>query len=127
MVNFDIDFDKLAHRIYHKSNLLHIKFEPSQIYSFLKSVEASFGELNFDAIMIGIVKQGEDISRADIMNYSPTYNKRTPTLWKEEKPHVTYFKIDYHESEKPMLIFEREMLFGQSVTLNKANNIFRPV
>lgn len=116
--SYEIEYDAFSHRVFHQSNLLLITLSNTLIQTFLKKQVEVYGDMTFESIVVQIVKQTSAVVEADLMNYSPTYDKMHPTIWVHEKEPLTYVKLTQVESKVDKAPYiDSEILMGQSISI----------
>ena len=85
--------------MYNKANLISLRLTREQ----LEGVEQ---------IVIVAERRSKSVSLRDIMNLSPTYDKRTPTIWKHEKDPKIYLSVRVEQEEEVIVVKSKDLVYG---------------
>ena len=89
-------------RVYNKGNLISLLLSREQ----LEEVEQ---------ILIVSERRSKSVSMRDIMNLSPTFDKRTPTVWKHEMDPKIYLSITVEKEREVTLLKSSDLVYWNTV------------
>jgi hypothetical protein len=89
-------------RVYNKGNLISLLLTREQL--------EGVGQ-----ILIVAERRSKSVSMRDIMNLSPTFDKRTPTIWKHEKDPKVYLSVRVEQKEEVIVIKSKDLVYGKTV------------
>jgi hypothetical protein len=89
-------------RVYNKGNLISLLLTREQL--------EGVGQ-----ILIVAERRSKSVSMRDIMNLSPTFDKRTPKIWKHEKDPKVYLSVRVEQKEEVIVIKSKDLVYGKMV------------
>ena len=89
-------------RVYNKGNLIALRLTREQLEGA-------------EQIVIVAERRSKSVSLRDIMNLSPTYDKRTPTIWKHEKDPKIYLSVRVEQEEEIIVVKSKDLVYGKTV------------
>ena len=101
-------------RVYNKGNLISLRLTREQLEGV-------------DQIVIVAERRSKSVSLRDIMNLSPTYDKKNPTIWMHEKDPKIYLSVQVEQKEEVNVVKSKDLVYGKTVQIfGKSINIEEP-